>query len=572
MILLGLLLVGVALETLGIGLVIPAIAFMTQNDIAGRYPAAATWLHLLGDPTHKSLAIWGMLLLASVFVVKNLFLAFLAWWQARFSFGFQASLSERLFAAYLRQPYTFHLQRNSAQLMRNVMGVVGEITYVLQQGLVLLAELLVILGITVLLLSVEPLGALLVVATSGLAGWGFMRITRKHIVRWGKALQTHEGLRIQHLQQGLGGVKDVKLLGRENEFLDQYRKHNEGAASSSLSQTAVAALPRLWLELLAVAGLIALVLAMLAQGKSQEALLPTVGLFAVAAFRVMPSVNRVLNAVQGIRYYLPGIDTLYGELSTMAAEERPPQRGKPQPFRNVLQLDRATFRYPGADRDALREATLSIRSGMSIGFIGTSGAGKSTLVDVILGLLAPVSGSVRVDGVDIRTNLRGWQDQIGYVPQVIYLTDDSLLRNIAFGVPPERIDAAAVWHALRAAQLEEFVMTLPLGIDTVVGERGVRLSGGQRQRIGVARALYHDPPLLVLDEATSSLDSLTERGVMEAVRALKGEKTLIVVAHRLTTVEHCDYIYRLENGMIAGEGSPQRMLGAQMAAESAGNA
>jgi ABC-type multidrug transport system fused ATPase/permease subunit len=241
------------------------------------------------------------------------------------------------------------------------------------------------------------------------------------------------------------------------------------------------------------------------------------------------------------------------------------ERGAPLPFRRALTLHDVQFQYPAAETAALRGIDLKIAAGATVGFIGGSGAGKSTLVDVILGLLTPQHGSVRVDGVDVRTNLRGWQDNIGYVPQNIYLTDDTLRRNIAFGLADAEIDELAVQRALRAAQLEQFIAELPRGLETFVGERGVRLSGGQLQRIGIARALYHDPPVLVLDEATSALDTITEREVMDAVRALHGRKTVIIVAHRVTTVEHCDRLYRLEAGKIVGAGDPAHMIAAAVA-------
>lgn len=558
--LLGFILIGMVLETLGIGLVIPALALMKQSDLAARYPALVPWLNRLSNPSHEQLVLAGMLTLVGVYAFKALFLAFLAWRQARFVFGLQANLSQRLFTGYLRQPYTFHLQRNSAQLIRNVTGEVGLLSGSLSAGLTVLTEILVMLGISVLLCAVEPLGTLFVVSTLGLAGWGFHRLTRGRILRWGKARQLHDGLRIQHLQQGLGGAKDVKLFGRENDFLAQYRVHNVGSARVGQRQTILQQLPRLWLELLAVIGLAALVIVMIGQGKPLEALLPTIGLFAAAAFRLMPSVNRTLGAMQKMRYVLPVIDTLHSEIRLVDGTQAP-QHGEPLSFRRELTLDQVSFRYPSVEALALCGVSLSIPRGVSVGFVGQSGAGKSTLADIILGLLTPESGTVKVDGTDIQTNLRGWQDLIGYVPQTIFLTDDTLRRNVAFGLPNEQIDEAAVWRATRAAHLEAFVNDLPQGLDTVVGERGIRLSGGQRQRIGIARALYHDPQVLVLDEATSSLDTVTEQGVMKAVRALQGGKTILIVAHRLSTVKHCDYLFHLEGGQVVEEGETAVVLG-----------
>ena len=563
-VLLGLMLIGMVLETLGIALVIPALALMTQSDLVCRYPGLVPWLDVIGNPSHEQLVIGGMLALVGVYAIKAFFLAFLAWRQAHFVFGVQAGLSQRLFAGYLRQPYTFHLQRNSAELIRNTMGQVTDITGVMQQGLALITELLVMIGISLLLLITEPIGALLVVSTIVLSGCVFHWFTRRKLLAWGEARQIHEGQRIKHLQQGLGGAKDVKLLGRESHFLAQYEKHNIGSAKAGQYQVTLKALPRLGIELLAVTGLAILVLGMIAQGKPLSALLPTLGLFAAAAFRLLPSVNRVLMAIQGVRFFLPVINTLDSELCLldMAPVE---QRGQSLSFNDMLTLNNIRFSYPSAaDVSVLQGIDLRIPCGASVGFVGGSGAGKSTLVDIILGLLTPDSGSVKIDGIDIQTNIRGWQDQIGYVPQSIFLTDDTLRRNVAFGLSEEQIDDEAVWGAIRAAQLEQFVNELSQGLDTHVGERGVRLSAGQRQRIGIARALYHDPQVLVLDEASSSLDIATERSFMDSVRALKGDKTIIIVAHRLSTVEHCDCLFRIERGRVVQEGDSSEVLGKEV--------
>ena len=559
--LLGLMFIGMALEMLGIGLVIPVISLLMQDDLVTHYPDAAPVLERLGNPSKQALIVGAMLGLIGIYLVKNLFLAFLAWRQTRFAFGVQAQISQRLFTTYLRQPYTFHLQRNSAQLIRNVVTEVSQlISHAITPAILLLGEGLVLLGIATLLLVVEPLGALIVVLVLGGAAWSFHHSTRFRITRWGQARQHHEGLRIQHLQQGLGGVKDVKLLGRESDFLAQYRVHTTQSARVGQFQATLQQLPRLWLELLAVAGMATLVLSMLAQGRDMASIVPTLGLFTAAAFRLMPSVNRVLGAVQSLRYVLPVINTLHEEFQLDAPEPAVQNTNGAAAFRHEIRLNDITYTYPSALAPALNGLFITIQKGKSVGFIGASGAGKSTLVDVILGLLTPNAGQVAVDGQDIQQNLRAWQNQIGYVPQSIYLTDDTLRRNVAFGLANEQIDDAAVQRAIQAAQLEEFAASLPDRLETLVGERGIRLSGGQRQRIGIARALYHDPAVLVLDEATSALDTDTERSVMQAVRALHGTKTILIVAHRLSTVEHCDRLYRLEQGRVAAEGSPDAML------------
>ena len=555
--------IGMILETLGVGLVVPAIALMIQKDLPTRYPELNPIFSALGNPPYAELAILGMLALVGVYTLKVVFLGYLGWQQARFAHEVQISLSERLFNGYIKQPYIFHLQRNSAQMIRNTINEVRNLTLTLQQSLVLVTELLVLVGVSLLLIIMEPVGAILVIVTLGLSGWLFQLLTRGHVLRWGTARQYHDGLRIQHLQQGLGGVKDVKLLGREAQFLAKYTAHNVMSGRMSERQATLQAFPRLWLELLAIVGLACLVISLILQGRTIDTLVPTLGMFAAAAFRFIPSVNRVLTALQQLRFGLPIINSLHSELRSFDAVDDAAEiqtTRKELSFKQALVLDHVTYQYPSSESPAVREVSLTIPAGTSVGFIGGSGAGKSTLVDVILGLLTPMSGQICVDGVDIQTHLRDWQNLIGYVPQSIFLTDDTLRCNVAFGIPDDQINDEALWQAIRAAQLENYVNELPKGLDTIVGERGVRLSGGQRQRIGIARALYHDPAVLVLDEATSSLDNATEREVMEAVRDLHGKKTVLIVAHRLSTIEQCDYIYELKSGQIVSAGPPSSIL------------
>ena len=559
-VLLGLMLVGMILETLGVGLVVPVIALILQGDLMVLHPSIATHLGVLGSMSQRELIVVAMLSLVGAYFLKNAFLAFLISKQTFFAYDIQEKLSQRLFTIYLRQPYTFHLQRNSAELVRNITGEVGILTGVLSSGMLMATELLVMVGVTGLLLLVEPVGAILAMLVFCGSAWLFNRVTRERISRWGIERHTHDGLRLQHLQQGLGGAKDVKLLGRENEFLAQFQTHNAKSTRVWRLQATLQSYPRLMFEMLAVCGLAVLVLSMLAQQRDLATIVPTLGLFAAAAFRLMPSVNRILTAVQNLRYTLPVIGSLHRECQMSAPDLKASSvPGLPQ-FTDELTVSNLIYRYPGAARSALNGVSLSIKRGESVGLIGASGSGKSTLVDVMLGLLQPDSGEVKFDGEDVQKRLRYWQDQIGYVPQTIYLTDDTLRRNVAFGLRDDEIDESAVTRAIKSAQLDVFVGTLPDGLDTIVGERGVRLSGGQRQRIGIARALYHDPAVLVLDEATSALDTATESGVMQAVSALHGSKTIVIVAHRLSTVEKCDRLVRLDAGRIVAEGPPSVLL------------
>ncbi len=538
------------LETLGIGLVLPALALLAHADLGSRFPALFDWFPGLATVAPGRLLVAGMLALAAVYTIKCAYVAWSTSRQMRFVYDVQADLSQRLFVGYLAKPYAFHLDSNSSQLIRNVINATNEFTLTgLVSLLILSTEALVLTGIAILLLYVEPWGALAAAGSLAAFGWGLNRLTRRGIVRAGQARHAHEEARIRHLQQALGGVKELKLLGREQGILAQYAPHNAASARIGARQATLQALPKLWLELLAVIGLVVLVLTLVVQGKPLDSLVPTLGVFAAAAFRLIPSMNRILGSMQFIRYSLPTLDTLRGELAGLVPPAAVSGGALPS-LGQQLQIEQLQVRYPGADRPVIRNAELRIEAGTTVGLIGESGAGKSTLVDAILGLLPLEGGRIVVDGVDIQRNLAAWQRQIGYVPQAIFLTDDSLRRNIAFGIPDAQIDAAAIERSIAAAQLGSFVATLPAGLDTVVGERGVRLSGGQRQRIGIARALYHNPSVLVLDEATSSLDTETERGVMEAIDALHGYKTILVVTHRPNTLSYCDRVLRLEDGVL----------------------
>ncbi len=557
-----LLLCGTLLEIMSVGLVIPAIATMTQPDLAKSYPQLEPLLRALGNPSQIKLIGLGMAVLVGFYILKTVFLTCMVWKQNKFAYGLQASISARLFRGYIQQPWAFHLQRNSAGLILNVTNEVNLfISMVLQPVLLLLAEGSVLVGMLILLAVFEPLGTLVTISIFGSAIFVFQMAARPRVLRWGQLRQAHDALRIKSLQQGLGAVKDVKLLGREKDFLEQYELHNKVSATTNQKQRTVTDVPRLWIEFFAVLALGILVFVMVLQGKPLALFMPTLGLFAASAFRIMPSLSRLLSGVQNLRYGLPVLQRLPEELRVSRCSDVVSDRGNRMLFDSDLVLNSVQYQYPGASRPVLQNMNLTIKRGMSVGFVGASGAGKSTLIDIVLGLLEPTKGQIRVDGINIQEDLRAWQNCLGYVPQSIYLTDDTLRRNIAFGISEEHINDDAVARAMSAAQLDGFVSELPEGLNTIVGERGVRLSGGQQQRIGIARALYHDPKVLVLDEATSALDTATEKAVMKAVNALHGEKTLLIIAHRLSTVANCDWIYKMQAGRVIAEGGFGQVVG-----------
>jgi ABC-type multidrug transport system fused ATPase/permease subunit len=556
-VLLAMVIVGTALETFSVGLVVPALAFMTRGSHEPS-PRMARWLDWLGNPSANQLILWMLLGLLGVYAVKAVFLLVVAFCETRFISKTQSGVSRRLFAVFLTQPWTFHLQRHTADLMRTIHQT-AEFAHVCRLFLMTVSEVLVLCGLVGLLLWFEPTGALVVAGMLGAAAWLFNTAVRSRGHRWAQAQSHHAKMVIQHLQQGLGGAKDVKIRGCEREFLEQFGKHAEGAARVTALQMLVLQVPRLWFEFLAVAALFLLTAVMVWHGTPSERLIPMLGLFATVAFRMLPSVNHVTAAVQKLRHSDVMLENLQNSLRL--AHEIPAGRpATPMRFRECIVLETVRFRYPRSGEDVLDAVSISIPHGALVGIVGGSGAGKSTLLDVVLGLLPPTAGRVTVDGEDIQANLRGWQDTIGYVPQSIYLYDDSIRRNVAFGVPEADIDDGAVRRALKAAQLDAFVDGLPAGADTFVGELGSRLSGGQKQRIGIARALYHDPQVLVLDEATSALDAETEKEVMAAVNALHGAKTMIIVAHRLTTVASCDLIYRIDKGRVVQSGTAAEVI------------
>lgn len=549
-VLLGMMLVSMVFEMLGVGLMVPALAALTLDDAAPS-PMASTILAWLGNPTKENLIVGAFLVLFLIYLLKTCFLLFSAYWQSRFISNLQTSLSRRLFTTYLNQPWSFHLSRNSAELLRT-MTEANTFSQLCSTLLMSVSDGLILIGVLALLAFFEPLGTFVAAASLGIAMQVLGGITGKRMQRWGEMRFKVSALVNRHVHQGLGGAKDVKIRGRERYFVDQYDRHARVVADLSVRQIVMGQLPRMWLELVAVTTLCVLAGTMLWQGRDSRDMVASLGLFATAAFRLLPSVNRLALAIQNFHFGSAGLAALQSDLQLSSS--LPPASQKIE-FDRSIALEGVVFRFPAAPAPALDGVTIRIPHGTAVGIIGGSGAGKSTAVDVLLGLLEPAEGRVTVDGVDIRDNLRGWQNLVGYVPQSIYLCDESLRENVAFGVPPEEIDEQALERAIRAARLDDFVATLPDGLSTVVGERGVRLSGGQRQRIGIARALYHDPAVLVLDEATSALDTTTESEVMAAVNALQGAKTLVIIAHRLSTVEQCDIVYRLDRGRVVRSGT-----------------
>jgi len=543
-----------AMEMLGIGALLPIIGVMQSPGLIHSNKALATLSAWMGSPSSQAFFVVLLLGLLAFFVLKNLFLVYLDLSNYRFLTGIQARLSKALLSSYLRRPYAFHLQTNTAHLIRNVTSeMISVFNFTLAPVGTLMAECLVVLALFALVLWVDPRTALALTACGGLLVFGFYRVFRQRIYQIGKDAQASTGRMMQQAQEGLGGIKEIQVMGRE-EFFEQAFARDVDANIRALRRTLVIHnFPIHFLETLFVAIFVGL-LVFSTYDKHSTELIPIMGVYAAAAFRLIPSLNRIMTAINRLKQGSVSLKLVVGEMAAGAAPA--PEAGEAMAFADRISVEALHYRYPEAESEALKGISLEIRRGEMVGFVGRSGSGKTSLVDCILGLLTPSQGRIRVDGVDIQDNLGGWRRQIGYIPQDIYLTDDSLRRNIALGLDDGQIDEARVWAALEAAQMAEFVRGLPAALETAIGERGVRLSGGQRQRIGIARAIYNNPSVLVLDEATSALDHQTEKAIVNTIGGLKGSRTIIVIAHRLTTIEDCDRVLMLDHGLLVEAADP----------------
>ncbi len=561
-----LMLVGSVFEVVGVGAIPAFISVISMPERLLDIARVRQVYDALGLTNPRQMVLYAAIGLIAFFILKNLYLVAVEYARIRYSAARQVLVANRLFRAYLHSPYSFHLQRNTAELLRNTSSEAGNITGgVLLPLMSILMESMTLVLIFVLLVSVEPVVTLIAFTVLGGVVYAFYRTTRATVDRYAAQEQEHRSLTTQAVNQGLGGFKDTRVLGREAFFLDAFARSSWFNAKASRYRTMIGALPRLFLETVAVAGLLGVSVLLMAQNRPLDTVVPSLALLAVALVRMMPAFQKIAANVSAIQWGRRSLAVVHADLVELEAQEnafRAQLRdGEAIPFQREIAVEGLSFRYEGQAEDALAGVTLRIPKNASVGFVGPSGAGKTTIVDVLLGLLTPTEGRIAVDGVDIQTGLPAWQRKIGYIPQSIFLTDDTVRNNVAFGMEPAEVVDAQVWAALEAAQLRELVESLPEGLDAHVGERGVRLSGGQRQRIGIARALYHGPEVLVMDEATSALDTQTERHFVEALEALQGDHTVVVIAHRLSTVRDCDTLFLMERGRVSASGTYEELIG-----------
>ena len=532
-----LMIIGSVLELLAVAVFNPFIEVMMQtSSIADDSFLQFFFQHTNIDSVEGYLIALSFII-AVIYVVKNVYLTFEQNAILSFSYRTRMNLATRLLTTYMNEPYTFHLSKNIAEMQRCLQTDTSQFMSLINSCLQLAVEFVTCLALGVYLFHTSHSITVLIGLLLGLCVFIFFIISKKVSSKLGRQNEFYNAKLFQWINQSLGGIKEVKILQREKYFIDSYRTNYKKVIWGARVNELLAAVPKYIVETVAIVGLVLAIIVKLLFGHGAlETFVPQMAVFAVAAFRLLPSVGKINAYVNNVMYTKASLDMIYQDLCEIE-KNKPIEvewEGKTEnwKFMKGVFAEHITYHYPDSDTEVLHDITLEIPKGKTVALIGPSGAGKTTLADIILGLLPPVSGVVRMDDKNIYENLRSWRQKLGYIPQSIYLSDDTIRNNVAFGIYEDQIDDDAIWKALEKAQLKDFVQGLEKGLDTYVGDRGVRLSGGQRQRIGIARALYHDPEILVLDEATSALDSSTEQAVMESIESLQGLKTMVIIAHR----------------------------------------
>ena len=559
------------IDLIGLGLIGPYVALVVDPQVLdGTLGRVVDWA---GFPREQqSLLIAMGVLLFLIFLLKAVSAISIHWFIILFSRRQSMRLQIFLMESYQALPYTEYLRRNSSEYIYSIQSLTNQFSTVILALLRSTSD--GIIGMVILAMLAWTNGPALVLLTTllGTMVFSYDRFFRKKLISNGQQINRANMQMVQGIHEGIEGLKEIRVLGHERHFLNKVRAGSRQVMSFQSRNQVIQTAPRYLIELMLVGFIVLLVIGMLFFGQNIKSLLPTLGVFGVAALRLMPSANILTGSLSQLRISRDGVSRLYQDLeqihhlkpgSSVESETAPSDSStaKVQPESlHVLEMKNLGFRYPNAMVDALQDITLQIRSGESIGLVGPSGAGKTTLVDVLLGLLEPQTGNISYNGLPMQEALSDWRSQVAYLPQQVFLIDNTLKRNVALGVDDDQIDDTRLHEALFKARLRELMEQLPNGVETLLGERGLRLSGGQRQRVALARAFYHRRNVLVMDEATSALDDSTEKEIVKEIKHLKGKITMIVIAHRLTTVQHCDRIYRLDNGRIENEGSPEKVL------------
>ena len=551
---------GGLLETLGVGGMLPVVtALLTPEELVGyinRYDFLQKICNVLHIQDAGQITMALLIGLMVIYVVKNLYILFLTYKQNSFITRNRNKMISRVMAEFLNRPYEKYLGADIPTVFRITDSDIPQTFSLILAMLQLASEVVVSLLIFVVLLWQNVFMTLFIIAVFGLLTLFIIKVFKPALNRIGAKNQSIQSRIAKWRIQATYGLKDVKVLNREEFFVRNYYETGRVGADVARNYAVLNNTPRLLIETVFIVSVLSFVAVYIGGGGEAEAITKTIATFGVAAIRVLPSVNRINTYITEIAYNQPSLDFVYENLQegmktdAMLAERKANSQTEKIKLEDKIELDHISFHYPDSPKAIFKDAHMTVPRGKSVGIIGASGAGKSTIVDVLLGLLHAQEGKITCDGVDIFKNYESWLAQVGYIPQSIYLIDESIRDNIAFGIDADKIDDKRLWEVLEESQLKEFIEELPEGLDTTIGDRGVRLSGGQRQRIGIARALYNDPEILVFDEATSALDNDTEAAVMEAVNSFHGKKTMIIIAHRLNTIEKCDIIYKVENAKL----------------------
>ncbi len=552
-------LVGGVLESLGVTMLVPIITVVIDPVKVEENEYLSAVYHGLNLQNTTQFAVVMLLAFVGVIVIKNVYLFWQQKAQLKFVYTNQFATSRRMMINFMQRPYEYYLNADTSVIQRNITSDVNNMYGLILSCLQLCSECIVFACLVAVLLAIDAQMIICVAILMVVLLLIIKKVLKPIMVKAGQDNQDYYSGLYKWIEQSVMGIKEIKIANKENYFINEYAKCGAGYVSSVQKYNIFNATPRLLIETVCIAGMIGYFIVIILQGAEVTELLPQLSALAMAAMRLLPSVNRINNYQTSISYFEPffmGVsDNLQEEIhddqvSYDAERYLHKKEVEKLEIKKEIKLEDITYKYPNTDTLIFNHADMEIPIGNAVGIVGTSGAGKTTIVDILLGLLEIESGRILADGVEVRDHYESWLKNIGYIPQTIFMIDSSIRKNVAFGYPDEEIDDDKVWRALKEAQLDEFVKGLPDGLDTSIGERGIRISGGQRQRIGIARALFEDPEVLVLDEATSALDNETEAAIMDSINRLHGKKTLIIIAHRLQTIEKCDMVYRVENGSI----------------------
>jgi len=545
---------GALLELLGITAIMPFVNVAMDPDSIFENEILLYVYDLFGITSPNMFLALLAVGLIIIYILKNVYLTGMNYGIYRFSYNNQKRIAESLLRSYLKQPYTFFLQKNSAELIRNINEDVSMLMDTVLSVMQLSVEIIVCGLLLVYLLFMDKTITLVVGFVLVLFLLLIMRTVKKNIRTRGQNVREARAGMTQWLLQSFGGIKETKLLERESFFMNRFSGQCSKFANNHCAYQTLSYIPKPAMETVCIASLLGVIAIKLLRGVDSEYFISTVSVFAVAAFRLLPAFNRITGYMSRIMFNHHGVNSVYHDLKEVEElEKQLDEKSKivdRLPFEKEIELKSVSFHYPDIDENVLANISIAIPKNKSVAFVGPSGAGKTTLADIVLSVLVPQEGCVLVDGQKIENNISQWHAKLGYIPQTIYLIDDTIRNNIAYGIEHDKIDETRLWSVIEEAQLKEFIMNLEDGLDTYIGEGGVRLSGGQRQRIGIARALYANPEILILDEATSALDTDTETAVMDAINSLAGKKTLIIIAHRLSTIENCDIVYEVKEQKV----------------------